>query len=299
MRRRLFGSPYGHRPNLETPIGRALAHYGQMWNMHPTELLPRARQDGPPVARPTGAWVPLGGPLRTAGNWVGRLVGWFATAEESGTAENNIGERPSVTRKLEDLPELRHRDDLYTHNPAYHDDAPPNGIKITLTSGWVAYFHQIRKFLLHRLDENDLPVYIDLTCPICNDRGLRFDVPPPGALCVSGYFRETEDMEVLPCGHMVGLWCMLERRKQCEEENRKHTCPVCQFSLHHADPRCNHLVRTYLISGQDALPPLTIPEGGRPLNTCSTCRGSDPAELPARLAWDLSSPSRLVIRDEE
>lgn len=268
-RMQIYGSPVPYRPGIETVLGRLLSTYVNMWGIHPSQLLPRALTEELSLVRVGDRQFPQSG-------WSSDRRGSFQTAfvressdqgssnqEESNQARNQSGPGQNFTSNQG----TSSRDSDETSNE--EEEAV-----ITITDRQITLFGEIRDMFERSAVENEPRINLVLNCPICSER-LRFTHPTNPERFVR-ITNGTEWLDVLPCGHMIGLVCMLEWTIECGLEGRRITCPICRFDLQYSDPTCNHPINSYPIEEGAPLPPLTVPEGGYLHTRCTICSGSEP-----------------------
>ncbi|KAI0200340.1 hypothetical protein F4808DRAFT_460933 [Astrocystis sublimbata] len=159
-----------------------------------------------------------------------------------------------------------------------HPDGPPPGLVRTYPATPAPYrlynntntaiFSDFAPYLDYKVDENGVPLLIDLTCSICMTSKLRAPgccmAIDPGDLH-NGV--EWEDIAVLPCGHYFGDDCVL----QWFHVNENFTCPVCRYETVYS---CEHIMKPRVYNPEyprHQSIPVTIPEGGLVPTLCQEC----------------------------
>ncbi|KAI0121900.1 hypothetical protein F4814DRAFT_457787 [Daldinia grandis] len=267
-RLQIYGSPVQYRPGIETPLGRLLSTYASMWNIHPSQLFPRA----------------LGGEIdlielrnrhALRSNWNSDPGGLFRRALIQSAFDRDV-DRNVAKKDSSSEQSTTSQDSDESSNEV---DVPDTEVRRGIT-----LYSQIRD--LFELERDDAlskpPVRVILECPVCSDQ-LKF-VHPSYAEWFIGSAEGPEQAAVLPCGHIMGLNCMLQWIIECVEEGNAPSCPVCRFRLRYSDHSCNHIIHPYIVTLQSPLPPLTMPEGGHLHSTCLICRGTE--RTWDRAVWD-------------
>ncbi|KAI1654350.1 hypothetical protein F4813DRAFT_399070 [Daldinia decipiens] len=259
----IYGGPVPYRPGVETPLGRLLSAHANLWSLHPSQLLPRALTEELDLSRRVrDSHV-------SPSVWSSNIRGLFrgALIRDSFNQASN-----------QSIPE---QDLMFNQEDSTENSNEEQAI-VTVTDAKL--YSEIRDLFERDPIENEPKIDLVLHCPICSER-LRFTHPTHPERFVR-IPNGTEWLDVLPCGHIMGLVCMLDWTTQCRIDGRRITCPVCRFDLQHSNPICGHPIMTFLIEEGASLPPLTVPEGGYVYSLCPICGGAEPDWGRDRHVWN-------------